>query len=183
MRKLRNGVATVLTVAALTACDGNGGAAAPSSGPMTDDQIMAIANELTQCMHDHGVTGFPASPWVVENGKLSGGGSPADDGVDRATTEAADQACGSIRTRLPEGVWADDPRVSAEDLEKMGRFSECIRQHGFPDWPDPDSRGGFPIEATPLETALKSDQGQDARRACQHHYDGPIRLSNAAGTK
>jgi hypothetical protein len=170
-------------LAALTACDRNGGTADPSSAAMTDDQIMAIANELTQCMRDHGVTGFPASPWVVENGKLSGGGSPADAGVDRATVEAADQACDPIRNRLPEGVWADGPRVTAEDLEKMGRFSECLRQHGIPDWPDPDSRGVFPIEGTPLETALKTDQGQDARRACQHHYDGPIRLSKTSGTK
>lgn len=172
-------------LAALAACDGNGNgdAATPSSGAMTDDQIMAIADELTRCMRDHGVTGFPASPWVVENGKLSGGGAPADGGVDRATTDAADQACESIRAKLPAGVWAEGPRVTAEELEKMGRFSACIRQHGFPDWPDPDSRGGFPIEGTPLETALKSDQGQDARKACQHHYDGPIRMSNSTGTK
>lgn len=60
----------------------------------------------------------------------------------------------------------------------MGRFAACMRQDGYPEWPDPNGEGFFPIQGTALERALKTDQGQEAKRTCQKYYDGAIKTAN-----
>ena len=177
-RTIRYGVASALVamLAGLAACESGSPMTStmPSSTAMSDDQIMAIAREYAQCMRDNGIPGFQEGR--LENGRLVGGGMP-EPRVDPSTLDAAQQACRSVGDRLPASIFDSSSRPTAEELEKMERFSACVREHGFPDWPDPTSDGGFPIEGTPLETALKSDQGQQVRKACQQHYDGPIRMS------
>jgi hypothetical protein len=96
---------------------------------------------------------------------------------DPAKLDAAFNACESIVDVLPPGVMSG-PWVSAADLEKTGRFAACLRQHGFPEWPDPNGDGLFAIRGTALESALRSDQGQEATKACQKYYDGTIKTVN-----
>src|SRR5262249_61685581 len=60
---------------------------------------------------------------------------------------------------------------SAETLQHMREFSQCMRQHGVTSWPDPKPNGTFPIRGTPLE-AIAAYTGHldqalmDARMAC-----------------
>jgi hypothetical protein len=44
---------------------------------------------------------------------------------------------------------------SAADLHALLRVAACIRRHGFPDWPDPNSRGEFHISSTAGGPAAK----------------------------
>lgn len=141
---------------------------------MTDEQILAIARHYAQCLRDHGITGV-AEP-RIEDGELKGAGVSADY-PDPAKLDAAFNACQSLVAALPPGVMSGT-QVSAEDLEKMGRFAACMRQHGYPEWPDPNGDGLFPIRGTALESALRTDQGQEAKRACQNYYDGAIKTVN-----
>jgi hypothetical protein len=47
-------------------------------------------------------------------------------------------------------------------------FSRCIRAHGVPDFPDPDSDGGIKIQSGPdSDLAPDSPQMQAAQKACQ----------------
>jgi hypothetical protein len=174
-RFTRYGIVVLLlaTLAELTACSlvGHGTSPSPSPSAMTDEQVLAIARQYVQCLRDHGVTDIK-EPTIVEH-RLQGGG-PAGDS-DPAIPEAT-QACESIVARLPSSV-TDSRHVSAEELEKIGRFAACLRQHGYPEWPDPDGEGFFPIHGTALELGEKSDQFQEARQACQQYYAGPIRAS------
>ena len=73
----------------------------------------------------------------------------------------------------------DRPPVTAEDIEKMGKFSQCVREHGIPEWPDPKADGNFPIDGTPIDP--KSDRFQDAQKACRKYYDGPLDDSGRGG--
>jgi hypothetical protein len=141
---------------------------------MTDEQILAIARHYAQCLRDHGITDV-AEP-RIQNGRLVGAGAPADY-PDPAKLDEAFNACVSIVDVLPAGVM-NGPDVSAADLEKMGRFAACMRQHGLPEWPDPNGNGLFPIRGTALENAWRSDLGQEATRACQKYYDGAIKTVN-----
>ena len=44
-----------------------------------------------------------------------------------------------------------------------------MRSHGVPNWPDPDSQGGFPGVA---KQTLESATGQSALQACRHLMPG-----------
>jgi hypothetical protein len=178
-RFIRYGVGALLfaALAVLPSCTGAGhpsASASPSPGAVTDEQILAVARHYEQCLSDHGITGMTEPR--IEDGKLKGPGVPADY-PDPVKLDAAFNACDSIIAALPPSV-IGGTEVSAEDLEKMGRFAACMRQHGLPDWPDPNGDGAFPIRDTPLESALRTDQGQEAKRTCQKYYDGPIKPAN-----
>jgi hypothetical protein len=46
-------------------------------------------------------------------------------------------------------------------------FSQCMRRHGLPKWPDPNSNGTFPPSAKQV-AASNPSRFQDARSACSH---------------
>ena len=48
-------------------------------------------------------------------------------------------------------------------------YSACIRSHGVPNFPDPDSNGQVP-KADPQLLGVSNSQLQAAQRACQHLY-------------
>jgi hypothetical protein len=176
---MRYGAVAVLAagLAGLPACTGTGRASAsatPSASAMTDEQILAIARRYAQCLRDHGITGV--SEPRIQDGKLRGAAVPGDY-PDPAKLDEAFQACESIVDVLPPAV-LEGSHVSAADLEKMGKFAACMRQHGLPEWPDPNGDGAFAIRGTALEAALRSDQGEEAKRACQKYYDGAIKTVN-----
>ena len=175
---LRCGAATVLVavLAGLAGCDSGGGhpstSASASSGAMSDEQILAVGREFAQCMGEHGLE---VEEPTIDNGRLL---VPFPQSTPQQGTPApkpeTPEACRSILERLPESV-LQAPPPSAEDMEKMEAFSECVRQNGFPDWPNPQPNGRFVITGTSID--IKSDAWQAAKRACQKHYDGQIRVS------
>jgi hypothetical protein len=172
--------AAALVVAVLTGlagCHGKPSAAASAAASgLNEAQIVAILQEYTQCMRDHGIPGFQ-QPKLV-NGKIQGGGAPGS--LDKDTMGAAEAACKPISDRLPDTMWGSqgqDP--TAAELAQLRQWAACLRQHGFPDWPDPDSRGRFAIIGTGMEIALRGDGGKDARDACRQYNDGrQIRLTS-----
>jgi hypothetical protein len=48
-------------------------------------------------------------------------------------------------------------------------YSRCMRSHGVPNFPDPDSSGQLP-KADPQQLEVSSSRLQAAQRACQHLY-------------
>ena len=46
-------------------------------------------------------------------------------------------------------------------------YSNCMRQHGVPNYPDPDSRGNLP-KGKAQDFGVSDSQYQAAERACQH---------------
>jgi hypothetical protein len=170
----RAGLAVVATLGAVAACGGHPAAptAAASAAAPSDEQILATGRQYAQCLRDHGITGVTEPR--VENGRLQGAGVPADY-PDAARLDAAFQACQPIMDRLPAGAIGSGNRVSAGDLERLGRWAACIRQHGVPQWPDPDGEGLFPVRGTETERVMRSDQFRAAERACQQYYDGVIK--------
>jgi len=139
-------------------------AAAPSAH---ENGWLAFAS----CMRSSGVSSYPDP--------ASNGPPPKESleqlGVSSSRFEAAQSAC---RHLLPNGgrppSRAEEQQVTAEAL----RFSECVRSHGVPDFPDPGSDGRIPDPAT-----VGVDQGspkfQAANQACRA-YRPPYMPSNAA---
>jgi hypothetical protein len=148
IRKLPAAIIVATVVALLTAaCSGtpsptpsdgtpNAGSSARSSnadGP-ANSRLLAFS----RCVRDHGVPNFPDPQAGATNEKFP---SAQQLGVGSSQLSTAENACQHL---LPVGV--DDQFPAAEVpllLSEMTRFSQCVRAHGVPNWPDPstDSQG------------------------------------------
>ena len=141
--------AAIIAAAALVllaACSGSPsstGSGSPSStGSGGSSDAGGSANSpllaFSQCMRSHGVPGFPDPQPGATNAKFPGAQQL---GVASSRYQAAGNACQHL---LPAGV--DDQFPPAEVpllLSGMRQFSQCMRSHGVPNWPDPavDSEG------------------------------------------
>jgi hypothetical protein len=123
-------------------------------------------------MRSHGITDFP-EPTPGPNGRGGGFSIKAGPGSDlnpnNPRYEAADRACKAL---LPYGGTLPPP--TATQLAEYTKFADCIRQHGFPSFPDPSSQGVFVLH----NFDLSSPQFQSAQQKCRSvaHLSGPMRF-------
>jgi hypothetical protein len=172
MRRLRYTAALMVTaLAALAACSSGSGhaAPAPSSTALTEAQILALGKEVANCVRQNGVPGFP-DPYY-QDAKLQL--PPIDSAMEQQMQAALEGPCKALWTRL-EAVLAeqenggrrdDQPRgpMSAENLGKLQQYTQCMREHGFPTWPDPDATGFYHVDGSGLPEGLgKGERPIDA---------------------
>jgi hypothetical protein len=126
-----------LTATLAAACGGKGhkpsiasasGARGASASPTPSVDATEQMRQFAQCMRDHGVD-------VPDPGTDSGGGAVRITTSDGTKTEQAMQACQQF---MPAGKLQTP---SAEDMEKLRQYAQCMRDHGI-DMPDPDPNGG-----------------------------------------
>jgi hypothetical protein len=164
----------VLVLCTLATAGCGGGNAHPSPSPsasaMTEERLLAIGRQHAQCLRNHGLSGVTEP--TVWHGTLRFGG-PQSPG-DRATADAAYQACKSIQDQVAARYLYENWTPAPADVDAIRRFADCVRQHGFPDWPGPNGDGRFPIGGTHFEEAVKTDAWMEAFQACQNIYDGPL---------
>jgi hypothetical protein len=139
-------LAVALTAAGVLAAGcsgGSGGSAGPvvaaassapaSASPTASGEAQAL--EYAACMRTRGVPAFPDP--TVANGSV-GFSITAGDGVDPNSPQyqSARQACSSLRG----GGTANS---ESGNLAKGLKFSQCMRSHGVPGFPDPNKNGGY----------------------------------------
>jgi hypothetical protein len=123
-------------VAVVSGCGASGPA---GSGPGTlEQQALSAMSGFARCVRAHGVPDFP-DPQVGSDGVPR-----FPDSAPRVPTQAQ-QACRAVAARIPPEYTGTVP-ASAVDLQKLLAFAHCMRAHGIPDWPDPNSLGEFPID-------------------------------------
>lgn len=153
-------------------CTGSKGhpAASPSPTAMTDEQLLTIGRQHAQCLRDHGLSNVTEpSVW---RGTLKFGGPQYE--PDGTTADTAYKACKPIQDKVPARYLYQNWKPTPAEVNAMGKFATCLRQHQFPDWPNPNGDGQFPIRGTNFETAVKTDAWQEAFSVCQKYYDGPL---------
>jgi hypothetical protein len=136
-------IAVGLTAVLLAACGGsNKPSSAGSSGSAHGAFTLANAEKYPDCMRAHGVGNFP-DPQV--KGKTvqiridpSITGSPA--------YASAQQACAYL---IPAAVGPDAGLSAAQQQARSAgllAFAACVRQHGFPSFPDPTRQGQLTVQ-------------------------------------
>jgi len=149
-RTFRIAVPLVAFVIVVTACSGatstprvataNGGTAPHTTAPATVTQLIHTA---AQCLRDHGIPTFP-DPVVDTHGNLQ-----YDDqllkSLPAAVSQAAQVACRSQINAAEASVNVAQPPATPQEIQQATQFAQCMRQHGWPNFPDPDSHASFQL--------------------------------------
>jgi hypothetical protein len=123
-RLIRRLAPTLLVVPMLlAACGKNGG-----NGVAPADKA-AAGRAYAQCMRDNGVPDFPDPD---ANGELRG---PAHEQQGNPKFQAAQEKCRNL------APGAEHQESDPATVEQMRQFSQCMRDNGLPDFPDPDANG------------------------------------------
>lgn len=124
-RQARRLVPTLLLVPllVLAACEQN-----TPNGAASADKVDA-ARAYAQCIRDNGVPDFPDPD---ANGQFRG---PGHEKENDPKFRAAQEKC---RNLAPGG---EHERSDPATVEQMRKFSQCMRDNGLPDYPDPDPDG------------------------------------------
>jgi hypothetical protein len=151
-----SGSATTTTVAP----GGKTGVPASSGSSTTQAELL----QLAQCMRAHGVPTFP-DPSATE-GTFGAMVSSAGINLGSPTVQAALTAC---KQYTP--IQNVTPAQSAAQKAQALRFSQCMRSHGVPNYPDPSSATGAGTGAVHLNLNgtgidLSSPTVQAAIKAC-----------------
>jgi hypothetical protein len=158
-------ISAVLTMMALgvVACSSSGPGSTPDAGSsaVTTAQLVKFA----QCMRAHDVKNFPDPV----NGAFSFS-RVGPDSVDPKSPafQAAKAAC----IHLVPGE-AQRPTVTAQDLAAGDKLAACMRSHGFPSFPDPNSQNVFDVPKS-INIALPSYQSAFSTCQSQAHDNNGV---------
>jgi hypothetical protein len=131
-------IAAAAALVLLAACSGSSSSTSPASSSTAGTAANSPLVAYSQCVRSRGVPDFPDPPPGATNAKFPGAQQLR---VSSSQLSAAENACQHL---LPAGV--EDHFPAAEVpllLSGMRQFSQCMRSHGVPNWPDPstDSEG------------------------------------------
>jgi hypothetical protein len=141
-----------------------------SSNTAAGSAQRAGALAFARCMRSHGV---PTYPDPTRSGLVKE--SLQQLGVSNSRFQSASSGCNHL---LPNGGSGPSPAQVQQVRAQALSFSECVRSHAVPHFPDPGSDGRIPDPAT-----VGIDQGspkfEAANQACRK-YRPPYIPSNAA---
>ncbi|GGL13810.1 hypothetical protein [Streptomyces flaveus] len=149
---LRSGAAVLALAALLTGC-GSGDEPKDSASPGMSGEQKAYYT----CLQDQGVALEDRDDGQLRVDK---------DKYDATVAGKAERACADL---LPDGVTA----VDSETLASERKFAACVRENGFPAYPDPDPTTG---ESKPSKDLTRAIEQQDpdylaARDKCEPGKD------------
>jgi hypothetical protein len=158
----RAGVLAVTAgVALLAACSSSPSTSTPgasaSASPSSEYQ-KALA--YSQCMRSHGVPSYPDPnsnglvPVVQGGGRFN---------VSNSQLQAAESACRNLQSG---GTGGQISGTQQQTLNQLVKYSQCMRSHGVPNFPDPSSGNGG-VGFNLANVNIHSPQYQSANQACQ----------------
>lgn len=167
MRCRRGGLLALLAAAAVLAagCGPSAPHTAVASAPTGSSASASAAGvkdplAFARCMRANGLPDFPDPD---TNGANHAGGGGQSGPVDPHSTafQRAQQKCRQylgppVVSRNEQGVWSVADKL---------KYAACMRQHGLPDFKDPDQNGAFPPPAKGSR-GLGSPEFQRADKAC-----------------
>jgi hypothetical protein len=134
---------------------------------------------FSACMRKHGVPNFPDPN---SQGQLSINGNSMGLNPRSQQFQSAQKAC---RKLLPNGG-KPDAKAQAAFLKQALKFSQCMRSHGLPNFPDPKPSGGGVGLVIGKNSGLdpNSPQFKTAQQACKTLLPGQGKgLRSSGGAK
>ena len=159
------GVAHIGTTSAASSASGSGGGT-PESGESGESRAGAQQKmvRFAQCMRTHGEPEFPEP---VEGGIRIQNQNGHGPNPESSQFKAAEKACSKY---APSKVAPSPAQLKAHEEQAL-KFSECMRHHGVPNFPDPNFSAGSTRVTLKLGKSSGIEPGspqfQAAQRACQ----------------
>lgn len=138
---------------ALVACGTSPQAAAHAS---PTPNTATLIRQLMDCIHTHGAPDFP-------NPTLDDRGRPSWPEGTQPPPQSVIDACGAIYDRL-QNPERGHP-LTPDELHVAQQFAQCMRQHGYADWPDPNPDGSYPLPSD-ITSEGKTPRLRAATEAC-----------------
>jgi hypothetical protein len=162
--------AAIVATAGLALLPAGCGGSSSNPPAVTAPKNGAVA--FAGCVRSHGVPNWPDpnSSGVFDKSKLT----PQQLGASGSRVQAAQTACQHL---LPSGSAPSAARAQQVRAQALS-FSECVRRHGVPNFPDPASDGRIPDPAG-VGINQGSPKFEAANQACGK-YRPPYMPSNAA---
>jgi hypothetical protein len=183
-RLQRLGMASVLLTVVLvaTACSGGstgpgvagqGSSSTPSASASASADVREAQLAYARCMREHGISDFPDPE---PGGGIAIEGEPGGDlDPDSPRFQAADEACRSLLPPMP----AEDEQ---EGRDEMLAYAQCMREHGFPSFPDPKPGEGINLDAGEHpELDPSNPRFQQANEACGGPGEGDTNTQTNGG--
>jgi hypothetical protein len=167
---LRCWLVVALVLAGLSGCSASGATSTATATTAGQQEVAAIWRELIQCMRQNGMPNLPDPVIDSEGQPHFPGGDPGD------PPPQAERACRHIYERFPASVrdGGNDQERPPTDIPALLRFADCMRTHGFADFPDPNPDGTFPIAGTSIGRVAKSSPRlRAADEACRRLNPDP----------
>jgi hypothetical protein len=144
-----------------------GGPKHPNDSSSSKDTRYELAVKFSRCMRSHGLASFP-DPVQQSGGGISlsmkkGAGIDPDS----QQFKTAQAACRKFDLSREGGK-----PMSAAQQQQFLRYSQCIRTHGVPQFPDPTFSGGGARLRLPRGLGPDSPSLQAAQRACRSLQPG-----------
>jgi hypothetical protein len=117
--------------------------------------------KFSQCMRDQGFAWFP-DPDAQGNLKVK---TPED--TDQAKYQKAQQACEKYHSS-----GGQNGQVSADVLDMLRKVAQCMRDHGYAKFPDPDANGRSVIDSKAIGVEEDDPAFQKAQQECQKNMSG-----------
>ena len=144
---------------------------AAAGGPAPNKPSATAFVAFVHCLQQHGVS---AQLGAQGRGVSISGGDP-----NSPQFQAAQKACQKL---LPGGGPQPlSPAQRAQELKELLALAGCMRKHGYPDFPDPNSQGGFDFSSSG-NVDPQSSQFQSAMGACRpSNSKVPLRIGIRVG--
>jgi hypothetical protein len=124
-----------------------------SSTTSAQSTHLNAALAFARCMRSHGVPNFP-------DPDPQGDFPPFHAGVSKQTSAAANDDCKNL---LSSGGSTGTPQQRQQKFAFALKVAQCLRTHGFPNFPDPTASG----QGLPPGIDMNSPQFQAAETACE----------------
>lgn len=177
--------ASVLLISSLlSGCGGSSSAGSGSQGTTPSTSASPASNfdmalNYSQCMRDNGVPSFP-------DPQQGGGGISLSPGDVDPNSQAFRDAQEKCRDKLPQGgqLGGGGGNSAPLDSAKVTAWAKCIREHGLPNFPDPEINGGsMAIDFAGSGINPGDTPFQQARQACQDKWPGGALTGTGGGAQ
>jgi hypothetical protein len=150
-RTILAGVLIAAIAVGLTACGGAGSTSSDSTQSRATSYARLLA--YARCMRSHGMPSYP------DPSQGSGGVGITLPDTSSPQFQSAEQACRSLAP--PGQTGAQQAQSVAGEL----RFSQCMRSHGVPNFPDPPANGNLSVNGSAVGKG--SPQFRHAYQSCR----------------
>lgn len=167
-----------LTAISLAAC---GGSNKPKSSGNSKGANVSFAKASSDayknsaCMRSHGVTNFPDPETADQNGQFQISIHITPSITESPAFQSAQKACAHLMPGGANVTNGPSPAQQRAHTEAILAFAACMRKHGFPRFPDPNSQGELsPTAITNAGINLQAPAVKPAALACVSVTHGQV---------